>query len=122
MLIAPVSLFQALGYLGLCVSLVLILRVVIVLVRDRLVCREGGGRQPQRRNGSSLTLRSMTCGTTLPIGPSPLAGLWKSWPTIWGSSRRKGCLPPRPPCALRKSPALTSKKSSSCSQAQGVTL
>lgn len=36
-LIAPISLFQALGYLGLCVSLVLILRVVIALVRDRLV-------------------------------------------------------------------------------------
>ncbi|HXR66514.1 MAG TPA: AarF/UbiB family protein [Ktedonobacteraceae bacterium] len=36
-LIAPIGLFQALGYLGLCVSLVLILRVVIALVRDRLV-------------------------------------------------------------------------------------
>lgn len=36
-LIAPISLFQALGYLGLCVSLVLILRVIIALVRDRLV-------------------------------------------------------------------------------------
>lgn len=37
MLIAPISLFQALGYLGLCVSFVLILRVVIALVRERLV-------------------------------------------------------------------------------------
>jgi ubiquinone biosynthesis protein len=37
MLIAPISLFQALGYLGLCVSLVLILRVITALVRDRLV-------------------------------------------------------------------------------------
>jgi len=36
-LIAPLSLFQALGYLGLCASLVLILRVVIALARDRLV-------------------------------------------------------------------------------------
>lgn len=36
-LIAPIGLFQALGYFGLCVSLVLILRVIIALVRDRLV-------------------------------------------------------------------------------------
>lgn len=36
-LIAPITLFQALGYLGLCASLVLILRVVVALVRDRLV-------------------------------------------------------------------------------------
>jgi ubiquinone biosynthesis protein len=36
-LIAPIGLFQALGYMGLCVSLALILRIVIALVRDRLV-------------------------------------------------------------------------------------
>jgi ubiquinone biosynthesis protein len=36
-LIAQIGLFQALGYLGLCVSLILILRVINALVRDRLV-------------------------------------------------------------------------------------
>lgn len=36
-LIAPISLFQSLGYVGLCFSLVLILRVVIALIRERLV-------------------------------------------------------------------------------------
>ncbi|MGN6562328.1 MAG: ABC1 kinase family protein [Thermomicrobiales bacterium] len=36
-LVAQISLFQALGYLGLCVSIILILRVINALVRDRLV-------------------------------------------------------------------------------------
>ena len=36
-LAAQISLFQALGYLGLCVSIILILRVINALVRDRLV-------------------------------------------------------------------------------------
>jgi ubiquinone biosynthesis protein len=36
-LVAGFSLFQALGYLGLCVSVILMLRVINALVRDRLV-------------------------------------------------------------------------------------
>lgn len=37
LLIATVTVFQMLGYLGLCVSIILILRVVIGMARDRLV-------------------------------------------------------------------------------------